>query len=101
MDEDIKNFHKQFEYEPVIENEANLERADSFIVCGMGGSHLASGLLKIADPYLDMIIHKDYGLPTVSDEKLKNLVNKFARNMRISKGQLNALLSSQKEIRKK
>ena len=30
-----------------------------------------------------------------SDEKLKNLVNKFARNTRISKSDLNALLSTQ------
>lgn len=68
----IKNFPKQFEYEPAIENASRLARLDSFIVCGMGGSHLASGLLKIANPDLDILIHKNYGLPQVSEEKLRN-----------------------------
>ena len=29
----------------------------------MGGSHLAAGLLKVAMPKLDLLIHRDYGLP--------------------------------------
>lgn len=63
----IKNFNKQFEYEPVIENKSKLGKKDKFIVAGMGGSHLAAGLLKIWRPDLDLTIHKDYGLPDVSD----------------------------------
>lgn len=73
--ETIKSFNKQFEYEPVIENEDKLERKNKFIVAGMGGSHLAAGLLKIWKPDIDITIHKDYGLPAVSAKELEeNLI---------------------------
>ena len=75
MYEAIKNFNKQFEYEPIIENADNLEKKDKFIVAGMGGSHLAAGLLKIWRPKLDLTIHRDYGLPAVSTKELsENLI---------------------------
>lgn len=70
MYEAIKNFNKQFEYEPVIENEDKLERKNKFIIAGMGGSHLAAGLLKIWKPNIDLIIHRDYGLPNKSKDRL-------------------------------
>ena len=71
MYEAIKNFNKQFEYEPVIENEDKLERENKFIVAGMGGSHLAAGLLKsISRVALDMTIHRDYGLPDDTEDRL-------------------------------
>lgn len=38
---------------------------DKFIVCGMGGSALAAGLMKVYRPELDLLIHRDYGLPRV------------------------------------
>jgi glucose/mannose-6-phosphate isomerase len=70
MYEAIKNFNKQFEYEPVVENADKLERKEKFIVAGMGGSHLAAGLLKIWRPDIDLIIHRDYGLPNDVDNRL-------------------------------
>ena len=69
--EAIKNFNKQFEYELKIENGGELRHFDKFIVVGMGGSHLAAGLLKVWDQYFDVVIHKDYGLPALSDKELK------------------------------
>ena len=41
MYESIKNFNKQFIYEPKIINEDNLVKKSNFIVVGMGGSALA------------------------------------------------------------
>lgn len=38
-------------------------QSDGLVVVGMGGSHLAADLLKILKPELDIIIHRDYGLP--------------------------------------
>lgn len=67
----IKNFPAQFAYEPEIKNSAALPRFTKFIVVGMGGSHLAADLLKVWNPYLDVLIHQDYGLPALSDEGLK------------------------------
>ena len=72
MYEAIRQFHTQFAYEPSIQNGANLNRRDKFIVCGMGGSHLAAGLLKAYNPQLDLLVHRDYGLPRAPDYFLKD-----------------------------
>ena len=69
--EAFKNFPKHFEYEPVIENEAQLGRHKTIIVAGMGGSHLAADILKSLRPDLDIVIHSDYGLPEWDDKDLK------------------------------
>jgi len=63
--EDLKNFPKQFSWEPKIENEAKLVVAENLAVCGMGGSHLAADLIKIALPQLPLTIHSDYGFPVL------------------------------------
>lgn len=67
MRDSYLNFAKQFEYNPVIENSINLKGASKFVVVGMGGSHLAGDLLTLWDPGLDVVIHKDYGLPPALD----------------------------------
>ncbi|MBI4993345.1 hypothetical protein HZC33_00050 [Candidatus Wolfebacteria bacterium] len=63
MEQSLKNFSKQFEFEPKIINENNFKNFKKIIVVGMGGSHLATDILKIAKPELDIVIHKNYGLP--------------------------------------
>lgn len=70
MQDAIKNFSKQFEYEPAIENESGLVRHKTIIIAGMGGSHLAADILKSLRPDLDIVIHSDYGLPLWSPEQL-------------------------------
>ena len=71
MEEAILNFANQFSWEPTIVNKNKLVPTDKFTVCGMGGSHLAAGLLKIDNPNLDLLIHRDYGLPRVPDYFLR------------------------------
>jgi glucose/mannose-6-phosphate isomerase len=71
MYEAIKNFNKQFLYEPEIVNADNLVKTSSFIVVGMGGSALAPLLLKTWKTKIDIIIHRDYGLPEFLEEELK------------------------------
>ncbi|TSC78975.1 MAG: glucose/mannose-6-phosphate isomerase [Parcubacteria group bacterium Gr01-1014_33] len=63
MSDAIKNFPKQFEFEPVIVKGEKLGRYEGFIVAGMGGSHWAADLLKIWNPASDITIHSDYGFP--------------------------------------
>ncbi len=72
MYEAIKNINKQFLYEPEIINQENLVKKSSFIVVGMGGSALAPLLLKTWKTKIDIIIHRDYGLPEFLEEELKN-----------------------------
>ena len=67
MKEAIKNFPNQLRFEPIIENEKALISTKNFVVCGMGGSHLAADLLKTWNPLLNLIIHHDYGLPVLTN----------------------------------
>lgn len=67
MREAILNFAKQFVYEPRIENAGKLKAAKRFVVCGLGGSHLAAEVLQSLKPELPMIIHRDYGLPSLPE----------------------------------
>lgn len=75
MSDAIKNFAKQFSYEPIIENGDGFAPKKKIIVVGMGGSALAAGLLKTWNPNLDIRVHRDYGLPFIStEEKADTLV---------------------------
>ncbi len=69
MEEAIKNFATQFNFDPEIQNLENLKQTQSFVLAGMGGSHLSAGLLKMANPDFDLYIHRDYGLPPLSHKK--------------------------------
>ena len=71
MHEDIKNFYRQFEYEPVVENGKLTKKFDSFVVAGMGGSNLAAGVLKAWHPDLQIVQHRNYGLPALPLKTLK------------------------------
>ena len=65
MREAIRRFNQQFSFKPKIENAGNFRRAEKYVVCGMGGSHLAADLLKVWRPELDIVIHRNYGLPAL------------------------------------
>lgn len=71
MHDAIKNFAQQFSYTPIVENESRLREwaCESYVVIGMGGSHLAAGLLKTWNPSLRLVIHKDYGLPAFPQDQ--------------------------------
>jgi len=71
MEETIKNFARQFDYKPEIKNAEAFKKSDKYIVVGMGGSNLAAGLLNLWNPKLQITIHKNYGLPAFSTERLK------------------------------
>lgn len=68
----IINFAKQFEYQPVIENEGALEKRRRLVVIGMGGSHLAGDILASIKPSLGVIVHQNYGIPEISEEDLND-----------------------------
>jgi glucose/mannose-6-phosphate isomerase len=72
MYESIQNLNKQFAYEPEVIHPEKLKVKSGFVVVGMGGSAHAAELLKICKPGLDMTIRRDYGLPKLPLEELKN-----------------------------
>lgn len=64
MREAITNFPKQFKYEPEVKNAiGHLVKFERFALLGMGGSALVGDLVKRLNSDLDIVIHKDYGLP--------------------------------------
>lgn len=73
MEESIRGFAEQFNFEPVIENEDKLKPAKSFVVGGMGGSNLATDIIKSAFPEIDVTVHRNYGLPDIIGEKEEKL----------------------------
>ncbi|MBI2483582.1 bifunctional phosphoglucose/phosphomannose isomerase [Candidatus Uhrbacteria bacterium] len=70
MSDAIRNFAKQFSYEPRIEHSEGFMLKPHIIVAGMGGSALAAALLKTWDPSLSLEIHRDYGLPPIDDDAI-------------------------------
>lgn len=65
MEEAITTFHKQFNYNPEIRNASYLDPNGykHYVFAGMGGSHLAAGILKQRTPGLELYVHRDYDLP--------------------------------------
>jgi glucose/mannose-6-phosphate isomerase len=83
MEKIILDFPKQFAYQPVIKNLKKYKKAKKFIVLGMGGSHLAAGLIKNCEPSTKIIVHKNYGLPKLTDKELKDyliIANSYSGN---------------------
>lgn len=81
--ETIKNFNKQFGYEPEIIRPEKLNRFNKFIVAGMGGSNLVAELLKIREPHMDIVAHRDYGLPPLLNSEIASrlfIVNSYSGN---------------------
>lgn len=71
MEESIRNFAQQFSYKPEIIHALRFKRHECFVVVGMGGSHLGADILKMVRPDLHLYIHKDYGLPELPEQELK------------------------------
>jgi glucose/mannose-6-phosphate isomerase len=69
MEESILKFAEQFQFNPEIQNADKLKGDyQSFILGGMGGSHLCAGLFHIFRPGINLYIHRDYGLPAYNDD---------------------------------
>ena len=63
----ILNLPNQLSADLAVLGREGLVKTDKFILCGMGGSALAGGLLRTYAPTLDLLLHRDYGLPRVPD----------------------------------
>ena len=71
-EEILNNVAQQCRYEPVIVNAGAVKPFDRVVILGMGGSRLGPDLLKAYRPDMDIHVHSDYGLPALTDEKLKS-----------------------------
>lgn len=71
MEQAIRNFPKQFAYDPRIENADKWRRYKAYIIAGMGGSHLQGDIFQTVAPGFNLSVHQDYGLPPWQEEVLK------------------------------
>lgn len=67
MEQAIKDFAKQFKFKPETKNADRYAPTGWFIVCGMGGSHLAGDILSSIEPKIGLLINRDYGLPALTN----------------------------------
>lgn len=73
MEQAIRDFAKQFQYKPeIINGEKLADSYENYVICGMGGSHLATGILKTYKPGINLYVHRDYDLPPYDESFLKN-----------------------------
>lgn len=63
MEEQLTSLPAQFSWEPKYETVTHADARSRYIVCGMGGSHLAASLLLRHEPSLPISIHHDYDIP--------------------------------------
>ena len=80
MREVILKFNEQFAFKPIVVNAKKLKKTGGFVIAGMGGSHLAGDILKLADPNCDIEIYSDYGLPNSPDKKRLMIFNSYSGN---------------------
>ena len=83
MDKAIRDFPKQFLFDPHVERNERLEKKPAVVVSGMGGSHLAADLLQNVYSHERIIVHADYGLPPMRDEDFQKclfIANSYSGN---------------------
>ncbi len=72
IEEAIKNFPKQFAWDPAIENAGALKSFKKFLLVGMGGSAHAGNLMQTIDPSIDLVIHRDYDIPKIAGDSMQD-----------------------------
>lgn len=71
MEDAVQNMHEQFSYTPKVHNTSGLGVYRQYIVAGMGGSHLAAGILKRWKPGINIYVHRTYDLPPYDEAFLE------------------------------
>jgi glucose/mannose-6-phosphate isomerase len=69
MQKVIRDFPQQFKFEPKVTGDFKPSAYRAYLVCGMGGSQLATDILRSANPDLDLISWRDHDLPNLNDLK--------------------------------
>ncbi len=80
MQEDIRAFAEQFKFTPEIKNEEKWESAETYILGGMGGSHLQGDILKSVAPEVPLFFHNDYGLPKRNLKDVNLIASSYSGN---------------------
>lgn len=65
-----KNFSSELSWKPDM-SMVSIPAFSNIVLCGMGGSHLGAGVIKVLKPGVDIYVHRSYGLPPFSEAFLK------------------------------
>lgn len=63
----ILSLPEHLSYEPKVQNQVGPISFEKFVFLGMGGSGLVGEAMRYLKPEMDIVVHKDYGLPPVAD----------------------------------
>lgn len=80
MFESIKKVKEQFLWDPVIRPGKSVGAYGKIIICGMGGSNIASGFLKMIRPDLEVVAHRSYGLPINTKKDDLIIISSYSGN---------------------
>src|SRR3989338_4555595 len=83
MFESIGKIKEQFLWTPKIfppYEGGDKEGVKRVIVCGMGGSNIASGFLEMLRPDLDILSHRSYGLPSMVSKDDLIIISSYSGN---------------------
>lgn len=62
-EEQILDFKKQLDFNGELMNAENFIKKDKYVLHGMGGSALVGDILRGVFPSINLIIHRNYGMP--------------------------------------
>jgi len=84
MFESIKKVKEQFLWDPEIMGKpldfAQGKWVKRVIICGVGGSNLASGFLEMVRPDLEILTHRSYGLPVTVSKNDLIIISSYSGN---------------------
>ncbi|MEK7502872.1 MAG: bifunctional phosphoglucose/phosphomannose isomerase [Patescibacteria group bacterium] len=81
MFESIRKVKEQFLWEPELRGDRGQGLgARKIIVCGMGGSNVASGFLEMLRPDLEIVAHRSYGLPANAKKGDLIIISSYSGN---------------------
>ena len=84
MFESIKKVKEQFLWNPEMVGKtfdfAHGKGPQKIIICGMGGSNIASGFLEMLGPDLEIVTHRSYGLPENTSKEDLIIISSYSGN---------------------
>lgn len=94
IEDSIKNLKEQLLWAPQVQNAENLKTHGKLILCGMGGSRIASGFLKTLRSEMNIQIWNDYGLPPGYQRDSMVIVSSYSGNTEEAIGNFHAAVES-------
>lgn len=80
MRQAIEGFPAQLSYAPLVVGSCDPTLYSEYIVLGMGGSHLAGGIVQLVHPEISLRVWRNYGLPKQQGENPLVIASSYSGN---------------------